>query len=119
MPGVAYLLIGAGLVLFFILLLALAEVIGFPGAYIVAGAAIVGLIGAYSAAILRSWRRAGVVMALLAGLYAVLYVLLSLEADTRSALLVTPIWFVILAVTYQFVRSRRQPRTAVRGSSSN
>ena len=51
--------------------------------------------------------------------FAGILVLLSLEADTRSALLVTPIWFVILAVTYQFVRSRRQPRTAVRGSSSN
>lgn len=79
-PGVAYLLIGAGLVLFFILLLALAEVIGFLGAYLIAGFAIVALISSYSAAILHSWRRAGVVAALLGGLYAVLYVLLSLEA---------------------------------------
>jgi len=79
-PGVAYLLIGAGLVLFFILLLALAEVLGFLGAYLAASLAIVALIGSYSAAILQSWRRAGVVAALLAGLYAVLYVLLSLEA---------------------------------------
>ncbi|KQO13149.1 cell envelope integrity protein CreD [Sphingomonas sp. Leaf242] len=79
-PGVAYLLIGAGLVLFFILLLALAEVIGFLGAYLVASLAVVALISSYSAAILHSWRRAGVVAALLAGLYAVLYVLLSLEA---------------------------------------
>lgn len=79
-PGVAYLLIGAGLVLFFILLLALAEVLGFLGAYLAASLAIVALIGSYSAAILHSWRRAGVVATLLAGLYAVLYVLLSLEA---------------------------------------
>jgi inner membrane protein len=79
-PGVAYLLIGAGLVLFFILLLALAEVLGVLGAYLVASLAIGALIGSYSAAILHSWRRAGVVAALLAGLYAVLYVLLSLEA---------------------------------------
>ncbi|NQD78143.1 D-serine/D-alanine/glycine transporter, partial [Pseudomonas sp. CrR7] len=50
--------------------------------------------------------------------FAFILVLLSLEADTRSALLVTPIWFVLLAVTYQFVRSKRQPRTAVRHSSS-
>ncbi|QXH56075.1 D-serine/D-alanine/glycine transporter [Pseudomonas maumuensis] len=50
--------------------------------------------------------------------FAGILVLLSLEADTRSALVVTPIWFVILAVTYQFVRSRRQPRNAVRGASS-
>ncbi|AYG46865.1 D-serine/D-alanine/glycine transporter [Pseudomonas sp. Leaf58] len=46
--------------------------------------------------------------------FAFILVLLSLEDDTRAALLVTPIWFVLLAVTYQFVRSKRQPRTAVR-----
>jgi D-serine/D-alanine/glycine transporter len=32
---------------------------------------------------------------------------------------VTPIWFVLLAVTYQFVRSKRQPRATVRGASNN
>lgn len=46
--------------------------------------------------------------------FAFILVLLSLEDDTRAALLVTPIWFVLLAVTYQFVRSKRHPRTAVR-----
>ncbi|MNH29956.1 D-serine/D-alanine/glycine transporter [compost metagenome] len=46
--------------------------------------------------------------------FAFILVLLSLEADTRSALVVTPIWFVLLAVTYQFVRSKRHPRSAVR-----
>lgn len=77
---VEYLLVGAGLILFFVLLLAFAEVIGFSAAYVVAGAAIVGLLTAYSAAVLGSWRRAGFVGALLAALYTVLYVLLSLEA---------------------------------------
>ncbi|MNZ77789.1 D-serine/D-alanine/glycine transporter [compost metagenome] len=48
--------------------------------------------------------------------FAFILVLLSLEADTRSALIVTPIWFVLLAVTYQGVRSKRHPRTAVRNS---
>lgn len=46
--------------------------------------------------------------------FAFILVLLSLEADTRAALIVTPIWFVLLAITYQFVRSKRHPRTAVR-----
>ena len=46
--------------------------------------------------------------------FASILVLLSLEDDTRAALLVTPIWFVLLAVTYQGVRSKRHPRTAVR-----
>ncbi|GAC1573438.1 MAG: cell envelope integrity protein CreD [Sphingomicrobium sp.] len=77
---IEYLLAGAGLVLFFIMLLAFAEVIGFTPAYLLAAAAITGLNTAYSAAVLKSWRRAAVIGAILAALYAVLYVLLSLEA---------------------------------------
>ena len=41
---------------------------------------IVGLITAYSASVLKSWKRARVMGGLLAGLYALLFVLLSLEA---------------------------------------
>ncbi|HUP68144.1 MAG TPA: cell envelope integrity protein CreD [Sphingomicrobium sp.] len=78
--AVEYLLMGAALVLFFVLLLAFAEVIGFAAAYILASAAIAGLNTAYSAAVLKSWRRAVMIGGLLIGLYAVLYVLLSLEA---------------------------------------
>ncbi|MDR0279395.1 MAG: D-serine/D-alanine/glycine transporter [Paucimonas sp.] len=48
--------------------------------------------------------------------FAAILVLLSFEDDTRKALMVTPIWFVILTVTYQFVRSRRQPRSQVKSS---
>jgi len=77
---VEYLLMGAALVLFFVLLLAFAEVIGFTLAYIVASAAIAGLNTAYSAAVLGSWRRAAYIGGLLIALYAVLYILLSLEA---------------------------------------
>ena len=51
--------------------------------------------------------------------FAGILVLLSLRDDTRQALVVTPIWFVLLAVTYQFVRSKRQPRAAVRGASNS
>ncbi|HVM23760.1 MAG TPA: cell envelope integrity protein CreD, partial [Sphingomicrobium sp.] len=77
---VEYLLMGAALVLFFVLLLALAEVVGFTPAYLLASAAIAGLNTAYSAAVLGSWRRAAFIGGLLVGLYAVLYILLSLEA---------------------------------------
>lgn len=77
---VEYLLMGAALILFFVLLLAFAEIIGFTAAYILASAAIVGLNTAYSAAVLGSWRRAWFIGGLLIGLYAVLYILLSLEA---------------------------------------
>jgi inner membrane protein len=75
-----YLLTGAALVLFFVLLLAFAEVIGFTAAYVLASAATVGLLTAYSAAVLKSWRRARFIAALLVGLYALLFVLLNLEA---------------------------------------
>jgi inner membrane protein len=78
--AVEYLLMGAALILFFVLLLAFAEVIGFTPAYILASAAIAGLNTAYSAAVLGSWRRAGFIGGLLVALYAVLYILLSLEA---------------------------------------
>jgi inner membrane protein len=77
---VEYLLMGAALVQFFVLLLAFAEVIGFTPAYVLASAAIAGLNTAYSAAILKSWRRALLIGGLLVALYAVLYILLSLEA---------------------------------------
>jgi inner membrane protein len=78
--AVEYLLMGAALILFFVLLLAFAEVIGFTPAYVLASAAIAGLNTAYSAAVLGSWRRASFIGGLLVGLYAVLYILLSLEA---------------------------------------
>ena len=75
-----YLLTGAGLILFFVMLLAFAEMLGFTIAYVIASGAIIGLLTSYSAAVLGSWKRAQVIGALLVGLYAVLYVLLSLEA---------------------------------------
>lgn len=74
-----YLLTGAGLILFFVMLLAFAEVIGFGLAYLVAAAAIIALLTAYSAAVLGTWKRAAFIGAMLAGLYAVLYVLLNEE----------------------------------------
>src|SRR5256885_741076 len=93
--AVEYLLMGAALVLFFVLLLAFAEVIGFTPAYVLASAAIAGLNTAYSAAVLGSWRRAGFIGGLLVGLYAVLYILLSLEAF--SLLIGSLLLFVALA----------------------
>lgn len=78
--SVQYILIGAALVLFFVLLLAFAEIIGFALAFAAASMATIGLITAYSASVLSSWRRAFLVGGLLAGLYGVIYILLSLEA---------------------------------------
>jgi inner membrane protein len=93
--AVEYLLMGAAIVLFFVLLLAFAEVIGFTAAYVVASAAIAGLNTAYSAAVLGSWKRGCVIGGLLIGLYAVLYILLGLEAF--SLLIGSILLFVALA----------------------
>lgn len=90
-----YLLTGAGLVLFFVLLLAFAELVGFTVAYLIASAAIIGLLTAYSAAVLNSWKRARFIGALLVGLYALLFVLLNLEA--WSLLIGAMLLFVALA----------------------
>lgn len=90
-----YLLTGAGLVLFFVLLLALAEVIGFAGAYVLAALAVIGLLTAYSAAVLGTWKRAGFIGGMLAGLYGLLFVLLNME--TYSLLIGALLLFIALA----------------------
>ncbi len=101
--AVEYLLMGAAIVLFFVLLLAFAEVIGFTAAYIVASAAISGLNTAYSAAVLGSWKRGYVIGGLLIGLYAMLYILLGLEAF--SLLIGSVLLFIALAAVMYATRA--------------
>lgn len=98
-----YLLTGAGLVLFFVLLLAFAEVVGFMWAYLIAAGAITGLLTAYSAAVLKSWMRARFICGLLVGLYATLYVLLNLEA--YSLIIGSLLLFIALAVVMWATRA--------------
>lgn len=98
-----YLLVGVGLVLFFVLLLAFAEVIGFAPAYLIASGAITGLIAFYSAAVLRSRRRAGAVAVLMVALYGILYLLLSLEA--YSLVIGSVLLFAALAAVMYLTRN--------------
>src|SRR5262249_25823883 len=76
---VQYLFVGMANVVFYLLLLSLAEQIGFLYAYVAACVATIVLIGSYCAVILRNWRRALMVVTVLIALYALLWVLLSLE----------------------------------------
>ena len=80
----------------------------------VASAAIIALITAYSAAVLKSRRRAGFVGALLVGLYAVLYVLLSLEAYSLliGSLLVFAALAGVMYATRQLDWGARRQATA-------
>ena len=100
---IEYLLVGAGLVLFFVMLLAMSELLGFGLAYTTASAAIIGLITAYSAAVLKSWSRAKWIGGLLSGLYATLYTLLSLE--DMSLLIGSLLLFVALAAVMYLTRN--------------
>jgi inner membrane protein len=77
--SVQYLLVGAALCLFFLLELSLAEHIGFGVAYALASGGVVGLVGGYAWAVLRSAGRAGVVATIVTTLYAYLFVLLTNE----------------------------------------
>ena len=100
---VQYLLVGLALSLFFLILLAYAEHWGFGAAYMLSSAIVVGMNGAYSASILKSWRHASIVGAVQMLLFGTLYILLRSE-DTGmmsgSALLA-----VALGATMYFTRN--------------
>ncbi len=76
---VQYVLIGAALTMFYLLLLAFSEHIGFGAAYAIAASTVVAMITTYTAAALGRWRRAVVIGSMQTVTYAVLYVILQLE----------------------------------------
>ncbi len=101
--AVQYVLFGFGLVIFYVLLLAFAEIIGFAAAYVVASGAVAALNGGYVSAIFGNVRRGVLAGSALLGLYAVLFVILQVAA---YALLVGAIIaFGVLAVTMFATRS--------------
>ena len=97
-----YLLVGAALCLFYLLLLSISEHVPFGLSYLVAAAATVLLIGGYSAAVLRGRLRALLMTAVLAVLYGYLYVLLQLE--DYALLLGSVGLFLILALVMFLTR---------------
>jgi inner membrane protein len=100
---VQYLLIGAALIVFYLLLLSISEHLAFSVAYGIAAAATVALVAAYSASVLAAGLRGALAIgAWLAGLYGVLYVLLVLE---DLALLVGSVFvFAVLAAVMFLTR---------------
>jgi inner membrane protein len=77
--GVQYVLIGGAQVIFYMLLLSLAEQIGFEAAYFLASAATVCLISGYSVPVLKGRVQGLVVLGVLSILYTLLFVLLKQE----------------------------------------
>lgn len=79
MHPLQYGLVGLAMAVFYLILLSLAEHIGFLTAYVVASAAVILMITLYVAAALRNVLRACGIATLLAALYILLYALLQLE----------------------------------------
>jgi inner membrane protein len=79
-----YLLVGFGNAIFFVLLLSLAEHIGFGLAYLLSATASAGMITGYSLSILRDRGRALLMLGILSLLYGFLY--LTLQAETYAML---------------------------------
>ena len=82
---VQYTLVGAAVIIFYLLLLSLGEQIGFTAAYILAALACNGLIAGYLSAVLGSASRALTLGGILALAYAVLYLLLQSQEYTLLA----------------------------------
>jgi inner membrane protein len=76
---IQYLLVGLALCLFYLLLLSLAEHVGFTAAYWVAAGSITSLVGIYGSFVLGRRLRGLVLAAVLATLYEFLFVLLQLQ----------------------------------------
>ncbi|ENY0896621.1 cell envelope integrity protein CreD [Enterobacter ludwigii] len=94
-----YLLVGLSLVLFYLVLLALSEHVGFTPAWIIAS--LVGAImnGVYLQAVLKSWRRSGVFVLALLGLDVVMWFLLRSE-DSALLLGAAVLAMALFAVMY-------------------
>ncbi len=92
---VQYLLIGAAMAAFFLLLLSLSEHIAFVWAYLAAAVACVLLLTVYAKAALGGWKRALPMSAGLAVLYGVLY--LVLQSEQHALLAGSLLVFAVLA----------------------
>ena len=100
---IQYALVGFALAVFFLLLISLAEHLGFALAYAIAASSCVALIGYYVGHVLGSFRRGAAFAASLALLYGLLYVLL--RAEDHALLMGAVVVFVALAAT--MVATRR------------
>ena len=98
---VQYALVGLSIAVFFLLLIALSEKIGFAAAYAGAAGASVALLAAYFSAVLRSARRALMLAGFVALLYGALYGLLASESNALllGALLVFAMLATLMLAT--------------------
>jgi inner membrane protein len=100
---VQYLLVGLALAVFYLLLIAASEHIAFHWAYLLAASACTGLLGYYLTGVLRSFKAGLYFSALVAGLYATLFVIINSE---DAALLMGSV-LLFLALSVLMVVTRR------------
>ncbi len=98
---IQYLLVGAALAVFFLLLVSLGEHLGFHRAYLIASAACTALLAYYGMHVLRGWRAGALFGVGIGLLYATLYVLLLQEqtALVLGAVLLFAVLAVVMVVT--------------------
>ena len=101
--AIQYALVGAAQVLFYLLLLSLAEHVGFALAYAIGAGATVALTGLYAVSALGSAARAAVLTIMLGTLYALLYVILN--AEDYALLIGSAVLFAALATTMYLTRN--------------
>lgn len=97
-----YLMIGFAVVVFFLLLLALAEHLGFLLAYVIAAVACTALIAAYGRTLLGNWKASTVLGVGYGGLFGGLYQLLT--SEDHALLLGAWLVFGVLAATMYLTR---------------
>lgn len=97
-----YILIGAAMIIYYILLLSFSEQIGFTYAYLVASIATVGLVTTFIASLLKNTKAAALFAGILSIFYVFIFVIIQLE---DFALMVGSIaLFIIIAVLMYFSR---------------
>ena len=111
-----YLLVGLSLVLFYLVLLALSEHVGFTPAWIIASLVGAMMNGVYLQAVLKSWRRSGVFILALLGLDVVMWFLLRSEDSALllgAAVLAMALFAVMYLTRHLDWYSLSQPRRPV------
>ena len=111
---IQYVLCGAALALFFLLLVSLSEHLPFAAAYLAASGACVGLIAFYVGHVLGSMRRGLVVGGVLGALYGFLYVFL--QSEDYALLLGAILLFAALTIVMIITRRVDWYRLSEEGS---
>ncbi len=105
---IQYALVGSALALFYLLLISMAEHIGFFAAYLAAASAVVVIVGLYAKAALRNSARGLAMGAVLAAIYSLFYILL--QQQDYALLLGSLLLLAVLALTMFLTRKLSRER---------